>query len=161
MWILDNRARENKHFRHTDRKEAPSPRICSRDLTIPRRDATPAPMSWISTSYRNLVPKIPSDGTIRFRSLLSKSVEKTVRVFKTLETFNFARSRIFRRIRYFHPLFLRAITVCGKLARMAPKSFLVVCCIARTEKSELKNEICKKKRLGKAILLAAIFFFYK
>lgn len=44
-------ARENKHFRHTDRKEAPSPRVCSRDLTIPRHDATPAPMSWISTSY--------------------------------------------------------------------------------------------------------------
>lgn len=145
MWILDNHARERTNtFVTRIGKRHLSPRICSRDLTIPRRDMTPVsrcPGLARATGESRAENSFQTE-LFAFEGLLSASVEKTVRVSKTLESFNFA----LRRIRYFHPLFLRATTVCGKLARMVPKSFLVVCGTCEEIWAE-EWEICKKKGL--------------
>lgn len=122
MWILDSRSEREQTVHQIGKKQQPPLRVCSRDLTIPRRDA-PA-VSWISTRYERPVPKMPTGAypfskhtfesvrrenlslTRRFRS--SQNCHLTLSSFEEFDTFT---------------LCPKAITVCGKLARAVPRSF--------------------------------------
>lgn len=80
------RTSEREQTIHQIGKEQPSLRVCSRDLTIPRRDAPV--MSWISTSYEKPVPKMPV-GAYPFSKHTFESVGKTFHwrgAFGPLET---------------------------------------------------------------------------
>lgn len=127
------RTSEREQTVHQIGKEQPSLRVCSRDLTIPRRDAPT--VSWISTSYEKPVPKNAGRSlsvfkrilrvrrenlslTWRFRS--SQNCHLTLSFFEEFDTFT---------------LCPKATTVCGKLA--VPRSYCLRSAMLRTKESEL------------------------
>lgn len=95
-------------FRRTSEREqtvhqiGKEQRVCSRDLTIPRRDA-PA-MSWISTSYGRT--RAENADLIRFQSVPSNFRRKNLSLTRRFRSLSKPppHAIVFRGIRYFYPL---------------------------------------------------------
>jgi len=91
---------EREQTVHQIGKKQLSLRVCSRDLTIPRRNASA--MSWISTSHEKPVPKMPAG--IYFKAHLR--IRKNLSLTRSLSNLQKPppHAIVFRRIRYFYPL---------------------------------------------------------